>query len=261
MIENQIYRSQHDTVYVSVYSAIGDRENQEDSYLICSSENAVLAAVCDGMGGRKGGEIASKTAISGLKEHFDGTLYRDSSFFTDIVDELDARVFFLTDQSKRRLHAGTTLASVTLNNGSLDWFSVGDSRIYIMRNGETIQATRDHNYKEMLIDLLQRGNITREQFEKEKNKHAALTSYLGIGGVKLYDISITPLVLKDGDLIIVSTDGFYNAVPMEQIAAMGRKSTDEIIHAVAEIWEGSEMSGRDNTTCIIIKYCVEADEK
>lgn len=258
-IENKRYEDKRGYLSVSVYSDVGDREHQEDSYLIIFNEGTLLVAVCDGMGGSKGGDIASRTVISHLKSHFEMSPHDDTTFYINILDELDASVYFLSDQNKRRLNAGTTLASILINNGQLNWFSVGDSRIYIVRNKEVVQATRDHNYKESLIDLLNQGNITKVQFESEKAKHAALTSYLGIGGVKLYDISSVPFVLEDEDIIIVTTDGFYNAIPIDIISSMSKISTEDIVRELSKMLVDNEMSNRDNTTFVIIKYCVGVD--
>jgi len=259
ILENNYYETPRGIISVSVYSDVGDREYQEDSYLITFNNGILLVAVCDGMGGSKGGEIASQTVISQLRSNFEESPNGDTTFFTNILDELDAGVYYLSDQNRHRLNAGTTLASVLINNGVLNWFSVGDSRVYIVRNKEVVQATRDHNYKESLIELLKRGSISELQFESERPKYSALTSYLGIGGVKLYDVSSIPFVLEDEDIIIVTTDGLYNVIPIDIISSMSKISTEDIVQEFSKMLIQNEVLNRDNTTFVIIKYHMGGD--
>ena len=185
-IEN--YMSDDSILETGWYSDIGNRENQQDSCMISFHHGVLLTTVCDGMGGFEGGELASSIAVNHLHTRFENTNASDAEFYLNILDELDAQVFFLKDKSNRRIKAGTTIVSVIIDGNKMSWLSVGDSRIYIVRDNEMIQATRDHNYKEMLNGLLSRGTITRQQYEAESEKYTALTSYVGMGGIKLFDI-------------------------------------------------------------------------
>ena len=126
--------------------------------------------------------------------------------------------------------------------------------MYIIRDGEMLQATHDHNYHESLCDLLRSGKITQEQYESERERFKALTSYIGMGGVKLYDISKAPLTLKDGDTLLLTSDGLYNSVSAEQLQGCFREDAAETAQNLIEQFKASKASCRDNTTFIIIRY-------
>lgn len=240
------------------YSDIGNRETQQDSCRISFHHGVLLTTVCDGMGGFQGGELASSTAVNHLHTRFESTEASDAEFYLNILDELDAQVFFLKDDTNRRLKAGTTIVSVIIDGNKMSWLSVGDSRIYIVRDNEMIQATRDHNYREMLNELLSKGSITKKQYEAESKKYTALTSYVGMGGIKLFDISTKSFGLKDGDLILLTSDGLYNAVQVEKITEVSGEKISEIIDFLSKALELESEKSKDNITFIVIKYHVQS---
>ncbi len=248
------YTTQNGILQVGWCSDIGNRELQEDSYQITFHHGVLLATVCDGMGGIPFGDQASKVAVNYLHEKFETEQPARASFYSDTLDELDAQVYFLKDDANRRLKAGTTIVSVMIHNGKFDWFSVGDSRIYLIRDREMVQVTRDHNYRETLIELLENGDITYSQFESETPKHPALTSFLGMGGIKRYEISKAPLQLCDNDMLLITSDGLYNTFSPEVLAAENDKEIPVIMENIIERIASAQVQGRDNTTFIIIKY-------
>ena len=255
------YTTQNGTLQIGWCSDIGARELQEDSYKITFHHDVLLATVCDGMGGIPCGDQASKVAIDYLHDKFESGQKRAASFYSDTLDELDAQVYFLKDDTNRRLKAGTTIASVMVHDGKLDWFSVGDSRIYLFRGQEMVQVTRDHNYKETLIDLLENGDITYEQFEGERAKHPALTSFLGMGGIKRYEISRTPLQLCDNDMLLITSDGLYNTFPPEELSAESGSEISAVMEQIISRIISAQAQGRDNTTFIILKYRSNSGEE
>lgn len=236
------------------FSDIGDRELQEDAVNVSCHHDTLAATICDGMGGYQGGEAASMVALEFLHDAFMNGDAVDASFYSELLDEMDARVYFLKDETGQRLNAGTTIVSVLIHGDHLNWFSVGDSRIYIIRGGEMIQATHDHNYCESLREMLRNGRITQEQFDNERERHAALTSYIGMGGVKLYDISTAPFILKDGDMLLLASDGLYNAIPPELLRSSFGADAEETAQCLIGRFKAAQIPSKDNTTFIIITY-------
>lgn len=240
---------------VGAYSDIGTRQTQEDSMLVAEREGAILAAVCDGMGGSKGGAQASRAAVDLLYDLFmQEDISIPSKFYKDCVDPLDARVYFLQDETKRRLQAGTTIVSVILKANCLDWLSVGDSRIYVVRDGAIVQVSKDHNYKEELLDLLARKRITEEQYQAESRKHMALTSYLGIGGIRLTDASEESLPLQEKDIVLLTTDGLYNTVSLSEMVQYSEDTIEAIMEKMVQKIDDCGDPTRDNTSFVVLKY-------
>ena len=99
-----------------------------------------------------------------------------------------------------------------LQKEKLFWFSAGDSRLYVFRSGELVQATRDHNYFLRLNEQLHSGEISQEFYQQEADRGEALISFLGVGGFPVYDLTNAPLELMSGDILLLTTDGLYKAI-------------------------------------------------
>lgn len=233
----------------TVRSVIGTRDEQQDR-ATCIYENGTFAAiVCDGMGGLSGGQAAASAAVQTLASLIKS---RDKSesvpdFLLRCVDILDEKVCSLSTEGTI---SGTTLVCAVIEDGKLYWLSVGDSRLYILRRDEFVQATRDHNY-EMVLNSRKDYVPTPEDISKK----AALVSFIGMGGVSTMDITSNPLVLAHGDIILLTTDGLFNSIDDNEIKSVITGNAD--IGSAADILidksEKSAPLARDNTTFILIK--------
>ncbi len=240
---------------IGAWSDIGTRTCQEDSMLVTEREGSILAAVCDGMGGLGGGDIASRTAVDLLFDLFmEEDITDPAAFFEDSVDLLDAPVYFLEDEQKNRLKSGTTIVSVLLQENRLHWLSVGDSRIYVLRAGDMVQVTRDHTYGEQLLDRLAQNRITQEQFDGEAKKHASLTSFLGIGGIRQMDTPGIPLELQPDDVVLLTSDGLYHSVDMKNMAELSGISVETMLQRTEALIAACDQPVRDNTSFVLIRY-------
>lgn len=234
-------------------SVIGNREEQQDYLSTDVSDGVFLAVVCDGMGGLNCGNAASITAVNEMVSIFRNRTADESipDMFTESIDILDEQVFTLVDESGERLKAGTTIVAAAIENGSLYWMSVGDSRLYIFRNGDAAQATRDHNYQLYLDSVKNTYRPTQEDFDQSE----ALISFIGMGGISVMDISRNPFPLMDGDVLLLTTDGLYKAVPQEEIKRIVFSNPDisKAADLLLEQAEALAPSTRDNISFVLIK--------
>lgn len=234
----------------SLKSDMGTRDEQQD-YALCYYEGGCFAAVvCDGMGGLSGGILAAKCAATTFIELVKSRDKAEdvSSFFLRMVDILDEKVSSLKDASGEKLNAGTTLVAVLIEKEKLYWLSVGDSRLYLMRNNELIQATRDHNYS-LLLNSIQPGD-TASVLRKD-----ALISFIGMGGIRIMDISKNSVSLVENDMILLTTDGLFKSLTDSQIKSVlvknnNTEKTSEELLALAK--KNSPIS-RDNITLVFTK--------
>lgn len=133
------------------------------------------------------------------------------------AESVDDIVYSLTDNNEKRIGAGTTLLSVVIHEDSLNWISVGDSRLYIFRGNDLVQVTNDHNYFYRLNQQKQAGMITAEEYHSKAHEGEALISFIGMGGLTLMDVTDDPVQLLSGDVILLCTDGFYRTITDEEI--------------------------------------------
>jgi serine/threonine protein phosphatase PrpC len=252
-----MYESEN--IIISKHSIVGTRDYQEDAAGYEAKDSGCLAVLCDGMGGLNGGETASNLALEELLSRYrniNGIENYPEFFYASAVD-IDKAVYNLMDSTGERLKAGTTMISIAIDKGKLYWLSVGDSRIYIIRNGQINVANEEHNYQTKLDSMLKTGQITNQQYEAEKSRGAALTSYIGIGDVYLMDISDEPICLQDGDIIILSSDGMYRRVSDDMILDILYKWGDNLDEAAKALTDRAmelATGSQDNTTVEIIKY-------
>ena len=239
-------------------SIMGTRKYQQDSYGCITTPLGTLAAVCDGMGGLAGGERASQLGIRTLLEDYICTGNGDIlGFFDEEVKKIDSGVVELKDDNQRPLGAGTTLVAIHIKSGIMHWVSVGDSKIYLVRDGSMICLVREHNYRLMLNEMYANGEITLEQYRAEEPKAEALISYLGIGNVSLIDESEDPFQLRPGDVVLLCSDGLYKSLSEQQILSILQDNSFDLQRAADEL-TGAALEyaarGQDNTTVMIVRY-------
>lgn len=241
----------------AVRSVLGTRDEQQDYVILKNDNNALLAVVCDGMGGLYAGNKASELAATELTLQYknkdtDETI---TDFFLNVIDILDEKVFSLVDRENNNMHSGTTIVAAHLEGDNLNWMSIGDSRLYVIRNNEIVQATRDHNYNLNLNEMLQNGAISAETYMAEKRRGDSLISFIGMGGIEIMDISKNPLIVQKGDYILVTTDGLFKILSDDQIRKIITSEKDIEDLADDLISEASNLASgeQDNTTFVLIK--------
>lgn len=242
-------------VKYTAYSAMGARESQQDALFTGEGAGAILAIVCDGMGGMTGGEQASALAVRMLAEAFFQRSPEDiPCFYRGIVGEIDEAVYRLEGDGKR-LGAGTTVVSVVVRQEGLYWLSVGDSRIYLFRRGEMLCPVPAHNYRLLLDGMLAEGAIDEAKYQQELPKAEALISFLGVGGVERMEVNPNPFRLEEGDQILLCSDGLYKSLPDRRIQEIlrGRMPLEVKVRRLVE--EAVEAGGRkqDNTSVVLLQ--------
>ena len=211
-------------------------------------ESPGIFAVADGMGGHLGGEVASLTAIEALKAHFspaDGPEGLERA----IIAANEAVVTESNTTADLR-DMGTTLAVVALvdtpDEELLAVANIGDSRIYLMRNGELSQLTDDHSLPE---ELFRRGQLTKAEAAVDPRRNI-VTRVLGPSFGEGPDIqNLVPYV---GDRILICSDGLYNEVDDEGIAQALRSIPDPTEASRALVDQANEHGGGDNISVVIV---------
>lgn len=236
--------------------SVGTRQNQQDAVCFDCNEHCTVCVVCDGMGGLSGGERASVLAAQGMTRSL-----LEHAQSTDIPTEMGRAALRLNEEIKelrdgrnRKIEAGTTLTTVFIRSGELFWCAIGDSHIYLYRDGALKQLNIDHNFAVQLDQLAQEGSITPEEAQNHPQR-AALTSYLGIQELTLISGNRTPLSLQRGDVLLQCTDGLYRCLSEESIAQLLDAEQDMEQAAKRLVDTAVELPGaHDNTSVILTRY-------
>lgn len=245
-----------DETEVSSYMSVGTRKNQQDAVRFEQSGSCTACVVCDGMGGLSRGERASAIAAQGMVQHL-----LENGQSADIPTEmgraalrLNEKIKDLRDCENRKIEAGTTLTAVFIRNGELYWCGIGDSHIYLYREGILRQLNIDHNFGVQLDQMVQEGSITAEEALRHPQR-AALTSYLGIQELTLISGNRMPFLLQKDDVLLQCTDGLYRCLSDDSIcqiltAAENVKQASKLLVETALTLPGAH----DNTSVLLTKY-------
>jgi serine/threonine protein phosphatase PrpC len=240
------------------------RDHNEDNFLVDRTLN--LFAVADGMGGHQAGEVASGVAVQTLRDYL--TAHRDvvergrmvkpdspdvEAVQREVLAALEeavnwaSRVIWETaqkDESKRGM--GTTLSALLLGEAFGFIAHVGDSRIYLLRQGEVHQLTEDHS---LVNALVKEGRMTREEAKKAGFKNAVTRAVGVYDGV---DVDTTVFPVLPGDQFLLASDGLTGYLrPTELPAYLQEDDVKSIPPKLIDV--ANERGGKDNITSVVVR--------
>jgi len=227
------------------------RSVNEDSFFADRINDIYLAVVCDGMGGAKGGNVASALAVKCFVETANDLL-RDFPNYQDVlltaVGKSNEAVFSAAQNDKNLEGMGTTMIACIFDGSEYYAANVGDSRLYIIddKTYSISQITKDHS---LVQEMVESGIMTKEQAERSPNKNI-LTRVLGTDDVVEADFYKGKY---ESGIMLLCSDGLYNYAAESDIAKY-ISQYDDIEHCAGElIAKANENGGGDNITAVIIK--------
>ena len=244
-------------IEVSSQSDIGClRQNNEDSFGYWEPEDdrqflrkGRLAVVADGMGGYEGGQEASRLAVETLM-----AVYRDFSGDDPqaaLVEALQAahdqiRQYSFAHPELRGM--GTTCTAAAIVQDALYYVHVGDTRLYLIRDGQITRVTRDHSYVGRLVES---GMISAEEAENHPQRNI-LTAALGTNPDLIMDSPGQPEPLRPEDVLLICSDGLWGLVRDSEILdAVENKTAEQAGRKLIEL--ARERGGPDNITVEILR--------
>lgn len=233
---------------------IGRRKGQQDSLGLTSYNGGVLAVVADGMGGLADGDKVSQRIVMTMLQ--DAALLKAGSPNNQLY-EMIAHANREVNQMlgpEGLYKSGSTLLAVAAEKNSFHWAAVGDSHIYLYRANQLLLLNREHVYEGELIQKAINGETTFKDVVTNPKK-GGLTSFIGMGELKYIDGSIDRLTSRDGDWILLMSDGVFNTVPEADICRILNESYSA--KAAAERLEQEVLARQnpkqDNFTAIILE--------
>ena len=236
------------------------RTNNEDNFGYSTRQG--IFVVCDGMGGQAAGEVASKMGVDVVLNYFsesgkNGSYPAVGNQVEGVSDRANAlaSAIHLANQAIHEAAAehaghkgmGSTIVSVLIKDDFISVAHVGDSRIYLLRNGELQQLTNDHS---LVMEQVRRGMITREEAEKSEMQNIIIRA---LGPEEKVEPDLDDLMAQEGDLLLLATDGLTKLVNDAKIrdtlmaAPSLERACDELIAAA------KSAGGDDNVTCVLLR--------
>ncbi len=232
----------------------GSRKVNQDRIAYTFSRDALLLVVADGMGGHAGGEIAAQIAARLFIERFQQeakpVLKNPLKFLQDTMVRAHAALGSYANQFSMLETPRTTCVACIVQGGHAYWCHVGDSRLYLFRQGGLIGATKDHSKVQYLVD---QGIIGADEVMSHPDRNKIFSC---LGGLvdPVIDLSRrTPL--RNGDILVMCTDGLWSVFDQREISTW-LTSTPILTTAPQMMREGEKRGGLDgdNLSAIVVRW-------
>ena len=253
------------------------RDHNEDTFLVAdlSTGNASLQPdvrehvvgprgslfmVADGMGGAAAGEIASAMATDIIFRHLStawtGDAEQSASRFAfrmrEAVELANQEIYAYAREHSEFRGMGTTVTAAGVYGDDLYLTQIGDSRAYLVRNGEAIQLTKDQSLMQRLVDA---GELTEEEAEQSERRNIILQA---LGPDPRVKVDLTHQTLRRGDTLIICSDGLSGLVRREEFGQMVQIYPDLPTLCGALIDLANERGGPDNITVVAVRFTGDA---
>ncbi len=238
-------------------SSVGKvRKTNEDFFGIYEKDHPIFM-VADGMGGHKGGAVASKEAVNYVSEHLNNhlapraTAKEVEEILQQSVVHANRGIFAKSQESEECNGMGTTLtvAVPVQREEKICFAHIGDSRAYVVEEDRAYQVTKDHS---LVQELLINGDITEEEAKKHPKRNV-ITRALGTEDEVLPDVFSIDFSFESNHYLLLCTDGLTNAVEIEEIRKIIQETEDIEAACTALINKANERGGHDNITVLILQ--------
>jgi protein phosphatase len=221
------------------------RKSNEDRYLIKKlKDKSVLVAVADGLGVEVAGDYAAEILREKLADLNHISKKNEQPELDRLARVIDHTIYTEGQENNTLEGMGSTLVGVLLRDRIAYWVHVGDSRLYLLRNGTLTQVTEDQTLARF---LLEEGEITAEQMPTHYSRHV-MDQCLGCGFV---EPETGRLDFLAGDLLVLSTDGLHREIPENTLKSILNMDTNLEIKARALVEAALGAGGKDNITVVM----------
>ncbi len=231
----------------------GARPYQEDSFGFSSIDGKIIrqrgfiAVAADGMGGLSESNLISNMLVRQFVEmdfSLDEQMPMRSRFY-DCVRR--------ANDTAQGSGGGSTLVAVYCCTKGVYWCSVGDSRLYLYRNGKLFQVTADMDYEQKLFMDVLEGTMTYDEVQEEPQK-SALVQYIGMQGQPVPECSVLPFLPNDRDKLLICSDGVYNALSERELISALDNSAQQAADRIQRVIGAKAYANQDNFTAIVLEF-------
>ena len=237
------------------------RENNEDKmeFFIPEEESLLqkkgaVFIVADGMGGHNAGQIAAELAVQTfLRSYLKSDTNSILQAIKGAVEEANKLIWTIAQAISEREGMGCTFTLAVVQEDNLYLAHIGDSRLYLIRDGEAKQLSEDHTW---VAEQVKKGILSEEEASLSPFRNLLTRSL----GTKLnIEIDLAQYPLESGDIILLCTDGFYEYIEPEEMVKELEKDISQGIFNLTELAE--ERGGKDNITALAVRVYREEEKK
>jgi serine/threonine protein phosphatase PrpC len=212
----------------------------------------VVGVVADGMGGHECGEVASQVAADLIPNHYLRSDLEPALALREAFLETNSVIQRMAKEDPAKSGMGTTGAAVAIQDGNAWCAWVGDSRIYLLRDGRLFRISEDHT---KVAECVRRGILTVEQARNHEDRNV-LSRALGTRPAVQVDVTEQPLRLLSGDRLLLCSDGLHDLVTDEEMLEKARGGVlNECCESLVQM--ALDRGGYDNVSLVLLEAGVE----
>ncbi|MCK5639909.1 MAG: serine/threonine-protein phosphatase [Gammaproteobacteria bacterium] len=232
---------------------LGNRKNNQDRFLTVEKNGSILLIMADGMGGEEGGELAAEILVNTLQSEFNHVaphITAPKNFIEHSLRKAHLNIINKGQEHEPPITPATTAVVCLIQNGEAIWGHIGDSRLYLFRDGLPIFRTRDHSLVEALY---QQGSISRAEQETHPQRNQ-LTQCVG-SMFREPDLELgKATMLKEGDTLLLCSDGLWSAIEDAQIGlTLTTENMENAAQYLAEQAEKNSYPNSDNISVLLFQ--------
>jgi protein phosphatase len=227
------------------------RRRNEDAF-VCDPP---LFAVADGMGGAQAGEVASRLAAAAFQDFHEADLLEAEPRLRSIIQEANRRIYARAANDPHASGMGTTVTAALVTGDRVAVGHVGDSRAYLLRDGNLEQLTNDHS---LVADLVRSGRLTPEEAESHPQR-SVITRALGTDSA--VDVDSFSVEARPGDVFLLCSDGLTTMLAPDAVRAILLETTGLPEAARSLVAQANRNGGEDNITVVLFSLAESSPDE
>ena len=238
----------------------GQRDYQEDDYGLLDGRDLGLDGrehsmllVADGMGGHVGGATASGLLSKTFVEAYSQATGPIVDRLRTCLDEANAALASAIAEKPELDSMGSTLVAAVVSGEGVNWISVGDSPLWLFREGQLERLNADHSMAPVLADLVATGRMTAEEAAQDPSRHSLRSAVMG-DEIAMIDVSSQPVAVQPGDRLLLASDGLMTLSDREIADILVQTQAaplEDSVAALIQAVEAAEHPHQDNTTVLL----------
>lgn len=236
------------------------QHNEDDAGIFKGKDEFVLAVVADGMGGHLAGDVASKMAVKAMGEKWNEaeTIPTAPSecekWLIEQILSVNSKIYDHAQAHEECQGMGTTIVCALFTGKTVSVAHIGDSRCYLLQDGDFVQVTEDHS---LVNELVRTGEISREDAEHHPRKNV-LTKALGTD--QSVSIDTRSFDIEPGDKLLLCSDGLTNKVEGTELKDILQSDSapQEKVNLLVD--KANQNGGEDNITAVLLELALQVEE-
>lgn len=236
------------------------QHNEDDAGIFKGKDEFVLAVVADGMGGHLAGDVASKMAVKAMGEKWNEAETAPTApsdcekWLIEQILSVNSKIYDHAQAHEECQGMGTTIVCALFTGKTVSVAHIGDSRCYLLQDGDFVQVTEDHS---LVNELVRTGEISREDAEHHPRKNV-LTKALGTD--QSVSIDTRSFDIEPGDKLLLCSDGLTNKVEGTELKDILQSDSapQEKVNLLVD--KANQNGGEDNITAVLLELALQVEE-